>query len=372
VPVFAREAVGGGLASEVALVWKRTSDGSIVDQDGKVIFFSTRRFVDDICLGDCCFICGAQPDQKPFNDEHVFPEWLLRRYELFARTITLPNGRTTRYDRHTVPCCSECNSLMGSMVEDPISKAFYGGPYSIQNFVADGGGLQLFVWLGLIYFKLHLKDRSFRKEVDHRVPSGMISDDFEWELLHHIHTVVRCFYIPTSIDANVIGSLMVLPCRQEMSLDQFDFGDLHYGQTMMLRVGNAAIFVVFNDSKGAQSFFHENVLDRINGPINELQAREIMTEFALLNMQLKQRPIYQSELDTLNETHTVVAKLSDRPELDGWDYDLRGQMLWRAIGHAWPQLRFAGVTKDEVERVVLTGKLSLLFDHQGNFVTGPV
>jgi hypothetical protein len=41
-----------------------TQDGSIIDRAGKVIFFSTQRFVDDICLGNC-FICGARPEDKP-------------------------------------------------------------------------------------------------------------------------------------------------------------------------------------------------------------------------------------------------------------------------------------------------------------------
>ena len=38
------------------MVWTKTSDGSILDQNGKVIFFSTRRFIDDICSGNCCFM----------------------------------------------------------------------------------------------------------------------------------------------------------------------------------------------------------------------------------------------------------------------------------------------------------------------------
>lgn len=227
------------------------------------------------------------------------------------------------------------------------------------------------MWLGLVYLKLHLKDKTFRKELDQRIPSGMIADDYQWDLLHHIHTVVRCFYVPTSIEANVFGSMLVLPCRQELSDDQFDFGDLHFGQTMMLRLGGTAIVVVFNDSTGALSFFQENVLDKITGPINELQAREIMTEFALLNMHLRERPVYHSELDTLNETHRIVASLPDRPELEEWNYELRGRLLWNALGHAWPQLRFAGTTKEEVEEAVLTGKLSVLYDDEGNFAVSP-
>jgi hypothetical protein len=37
------------------MVWTTTSDGSIIDQNGKVIFFSIRRFIDDICR-NCCFM----------------------------------------------------------------------------------------------------------------------------------------------------------------------------------------------------------------------------------------------------------------------------------------------------------------------------
>jgi hypothetical protein len=85
------------------MMWHITPDHSVVDETGKVIFFSTDRFVNDICLGNCCFICGAKPEDKPFNNEHVLPEWLLRRHNLFDKAITLPNGATVRYDRYTVP-----------------------------------------------------------------------------------------------------------------------------------------------------------------------------------------------------------------------------------------------------------------------------
>ena len=128
---------------------------------------------------------------------------------------------------------------------------------------------------------------------------------------------------------------------------------------------------MFNDSTGALNFFQANKLDKITGPINELQAREIMTEFAMLNMHLRERPVYRSELDTVNETHKIVAALPDRLELEEWNYELRGRLLWRAFEHAWPQLRFAGTTKEEVEKAILAGKPTVLFDDEGTFVAGP-
>jgi len=130
----------------------------------------------------------------------------LRRSPTVSVQVVEPGvPKTTRYGRHTVPCCAECNSLMEKMVEERISSVIGGKPDSIQNFFANGGVLELFVWLGLIYLKLHLKNKTNRKELDRRIPSGMIGDDYEWDLLHDVRTLVRCFYIPTMIDD---GSLM--------------------------------------------------------------------------------------------------------------------------------------------------------------------
>ena len=48
----------------------KTADGSIVDSEGKVVFFSFDRFMSDIVRGNCCFICGVSPEAAAFNDEH--------------------------------------------------------------------------------------------------------------------------------------------------------------------------------------------------------------------------------------------------------------------------------------------------------------
>jgi hypothetical protein len=174
-------------------MWTVTKDGSIEDESGRVIFFSAKRFMDDICLGDCCFICGAKPGSKPFNDEHILPEWILRHYNLFARTISLPNGVLARYDRYTIPCCVDCNDLMGRDIETPISNALHRGPEPFAEFIQEAG-LNVFVWMGLIFLKTHLKDRKYRVHLDQRMGDDKIADQYDWEDLHHLHSIVRCFY----------------------------------------------------------------------------------------------------------------------------------------------------------------------------------
>lgn len=327
-------------------MWAKTDDDSIVDANGKVLFFSTQRFVNDICLGDCCFICGAKPNETAFNNEHVFPEWLLRRYALFDKKITLPNGSEVRYDRFTVPCCFDCNSLMGDVVETPISRAVRGGASAVNDFVARGELLKMFVWMGLVYLKTHLKDRALRLHLDARKGQERIADAYEWEDLHHIHSLVRCFYTGAVVEVEAIGSFLVIPVQVQGTQDRFDYGDLYLAQTMFVRFDDTALLAVLNDSGGAMTYFWR-VLEKITEPVSELQLREIMVELAYLNLHLKERPTFFTECDTVKERLRIVGQ---RPALDlvAMDPQVRGKMLLHAVKHALPHIRVAGQTHEQI------------------------
>ena len=49
----------------------KTSKNTILTIDGKVLFFGIEDYMDKIANGDCCFICGAEPNSKEFNNEHI-------------------------------------------------------------------------------------------------------------------------------------------------------------------------------------------------------------------------------------------------------------------------------------------------------------
>ena len=347
-------------------MWTKTKDGSFADSSGKIVYFSTQRFVNDICLGNCCFICGARPVDKPFNDEHVLPEWLLRRFELFAKTITLPNGSTIRYDRYTVPCCADCNALMGEEIEKPLSEVILGGVDVINAFLRDGGLQRLFVWMGLIFLKTHLKDRSLRFHLDARKGEDKISDLYEWEDLHHIHCLVRCFYTGCAVEAEAAGSFLAISASTKGPQERFDYGDLYLAQAMLLRLDDVAMLAVFNDSGGAMNYFWQK-LEKISGPVSDLQLREIMVELAYLNLHLKERPIFHTEIDPVNEACRIVGT---RPKLGLMEMDrrVRGKLLHQAVKHALPHIRSQGKSEREVLEEILAGNLSFLFDDGGEFI----
>jgi len=53
----------------------------------RFLYFSLPRFISDICQGTDCFICGAKSTSAQFNDEHILPDWILRRYDLRDRAL---------------------------------------------------------------------------------------------------------------------------------------------------------------------------------------------------------------------------------------------------------------------------------------------
>lgn len=351
-------------------MYRRTSDGSVEDENGKVIWFSCERFVRDIGEGNCCFICGAQPGTKAFNNEHVIPRWVLQRYDLFDRVITLPNGASCRYGQYTVPCCAECNSHMGREIEIPISALTAQGLNVVAEEINRGSSLILFVWLGPIFLKTHLMDRHLRFHLDRRKPDGQIADIYGWDTLHHIHSVVRSFYNGCAISKYVIGSMIVLPVRKELSTEDFDYGDLYASQTIHVRLGDIAFLAVFNDSCGALNLLMPTI-ERITGAVSEIQLRELMAELAFLNLSLKERPRYRSEFDLGDGIYRITADVPHELELTDIDMSLRGKLMYNALRQVLGSVVAPDIEHEQLLGEVKAGKRTFLFSPDGTFNAPP-
>jgi hypothetical protein len=243
-----------------------SSDGSVVDARGKIIFFSLERFISDIANGDCCFICGAQRNAVQFNDEHVISDWILRRFGLHSRHIEIPNRTGFRYGELSVPCCVMCNAEMGRQFEQPMSRLFTDGFDAVSQELNYHGPWHLFSWMALIFLKAHLKDKYLNYHRDRRKGDMKIAELHSWEELHHLHCVIRAFCSGAALDKEVLGSFLVLPAKVRPHFEGFDFIDLSVAQTMLLAIADVAIIAVFNDSQAGMSIAFESLQQKIGGP----------------------------------------------------------------------------------------------------------
>lgn len=186
----------------------------------------------------------------------------------------------------------------------------------------------LFTWLALLFFKIHLKDRSVRLHKDPRSGSEVVGDGYDWGGMHHLHAIARSPYTKASFLADVIGSLRIYEITGELTHDSWDYLDFSHDQTMVIRLGRVGIVATLNDSTASESAWSDR-LDVINGPISEVQLREIGAMFALANRNLIYRPVFSTLVH--NKTFAMIA--CKRPPLHLQDFDPKafGEVLLFAV-----------------------------------------
>lgn len=303
-----------------------TPDGSIISDDGRVLFFSTERFVRDICLGDCCFICGCSPSDRAFTREHILPKWVLRRFDLFSKAITLPNGTALQYGQYTVPCCTDCNALMGRTIEEPVREVITGGYRSLVDHLKERGPLLFFTWMALIFVKTHLKDRRLRMNRDTRAGDDSIAKDYDWAALHHVHCIARSFFTGCRVNAEAHGSMMFLSAKTRPHFERFDFKDVHHARSVLVRCDDVAMVAVLDDGCGAWSIF-QDVCAKFRGSMSPIQLREILGHLSYLRLHLRDGARFWTEFDPV-EGLSIVGATPPHAELDGRESPTLGELVY--------------------------------------------
>lgn len=338
-------------------------DSSIEDRDGRVVYFSAARFYSDIVAGDCCFVCGISPKITEFNDEHVLPDWILRRFALQEREINIPNGTGMRYGQLKIPCCVKCNSQMGRTFEEPIREMFEKGIQSFSLQLEQEGPWLLFAWLCLIFLKIHLKDKFLRFNLDSRKGEFKIGDIYDWNELHHIHCMARSFYTGCDLDKSAMGSLVLLPAKMSSHFEKFDFADLYLAQTMLLRFDEIAILAVLNDSCAAGNLLSE-MLQKLSAPLSPLQLRELLARMAFVNVNLDQRPEFYSDVDWLKEDYKIGARFPGAWSMKDWDNTAFGPLMYFACSNILDKTNISPETVEHIK----AGRWTFLFDANGEFI----
>jgi hypothetical protein len=351
-------------------MFSELEDGSVINKDKKFLFFSTERFLEEIVGGNCCIVCGCKRTAKSFNDEHVLPQWILRKFDLFGKQFILPNGSCFTYGRYTIPCCVECNKEIAQALEDPLSRLMAQGLKGVSSYLRNDSPWMIFTWLALIFFKVHYKDRDFRHLLDRREESPSISNFYDWTDLHHVHCIARSFYTSCVFEKSVLGTLLVLPAKTDFPDDfplnqPFDFLTLYKSQSILLKLGDVAFIAILNDSRASLNLCRD-YLSKIRGPLSTLQLRELLAVLSNVNLCLKNRPRFGSRFNHELEHYSIFSDASGSIEIENPPPDQYGTILHYCCQEFIP---FINNEFDiNIENYLKEGRWSFLFDQDGKFV----
>jgi hypothetical protein len=158
----------------------------------------------------------------------------------------------------------------------------------------------------------------------------------------------------------------VLPAKVAPHLEAFDYADLSWAQTFMVRIGNVAVITVLNDSQASVSIYSEEELRKIEGPLSPLQIREVTARLASINLHLAERPQFFSEFDTRTDEYRMLAKRPDSLGLNPWRDEDHGKIM-----HHFSKGLLGGVTEEERLQTLenlKSGRFTFLRDAEGKFI----
>lgn len=199
---------------------------------------------DQALAHDRCFLCGADLAECERTDEHVFPQRVLRDFDLHNDRLTLPNGTTIPYRSLTIPCCRECNNLWLHQLEDTVSAAVRSGPEAVQALDPTALGL----WMAKIFYGLLFKDISLAADRLHPTGDTIVDGEMlrEFAELHRILQVARQ-QVDLRLDQTPTSVFVFRTLDSSESALRFDYRDLIVPPFLALRLGGVGLIACLLD-----------------------------------------------------------------------------------------------------------------------------
>lgn len=337
----------------------RHEDGTILSTDGKELFLGLDRFKALVKDRKRCFLCGAHEGETPFSDEHVIPAWVQRSFGLASKSIRLSNGTRFRYSAYTIRCCKKCNTFLGDTFETPISAAFRTGPDRFLEWYAEES-FRVFIWINLVYLKVHLKDNELRLERHHAADDTRIGDLYDWSNLHHCHAMVRAARFGFAIDVDTtLGSMFCLRLGEWAREQPYDYNDHLPTHTIMLRLGEIAFICALDDACGVFQGLMPKI-EKLPPDLNPFQLLEILTEFQFVNAHLKHRPRFVTRVSIDTGEVTIAGNLPELFDLTELDFSIRGDLMVRNIFGSFPKFSMPGLSPSETIERMKEGNVTFL------------
>lgn len=344
---------------------------TVIDSSGKIISYGFEKFKDDIFNGNNCFICGANPEDKDFNDEHIIPKWVLKYCGLFKEFITLPNAEKIRYDRYVLPCCSECNTFYGQNLEDKVRPLITQPFDKFNEQLTDENLKLLYIWLSFLLFKTHLKDTLLRLYKDRRKGEDIIASKYAPEWLHHLHSIIRTLHTNANISPEATGSCIVLKADNGDFEKMFDYRDINGVNTALIRIGDKAFVFAVDDAKMSLPFLKARLNPLSGHALSPIQLREMLAHLTYVKKSFIEPPAFRSEYDLELGISTLKVTLPEKVDLQEYKYEDYGEVLYLCTFDLLDKLGLP--SNVDIHSQVKSGRVGFTVDENYNFVrqSGP-
>ena len=284
-----------------------------------------------------CSLCGKLLDEDINSKEHVFPKWLLHRFNLWDKTITMLNGTSIPYRYLTIPCCSKCNNEHLSRLESKIESAINQG----FSHVTQVEKIHLYQWTGKIFFGLLFRELTLSLDRSKPELGAIMTPEFLKEF-RALHNFLQSIVINVEFQGFFPGSLFIFEVDTIPELEDFDYSDNYSGMSFFIRMGNIGIIACLKDDEQVQKM-HSGLYQAMKSKkLHPIQFDEICAIIFYQSCLMVRNGNYMGM--EISENQTTVIKLpgySLAPVFEEWDNKVFARFLERFWGK-W------GLTYEEI------------------------
>lgn len=299
-------------------------------------------------------------DRKNRTKEHVYPEWLQKKFNLWNDSLVLLNRTSIKYRNLTIPCCKTCNSIMGAKIEKPIQQAVDGG----YNEFIKCDKTTIFQWLNKIAYGVLYKETSMK--LDRSKPDSVSIYSVEEMKEHKMqYTFLKSVISGTNFHKKPYSILIFRIKNDQPHYWAWENPFLH---TFCIQMNDIGIISCLMDNGLNEEFFmsFEKQSSLINHHIHPAQFLEICAMFVYKVSRLYNQPFYFTCFDDDGNPSDIIS------------LDMHGDVFYSWDQEEYSKL-FSSLLRDNnyalnVENIYQENGLvaSILWDENGNFYDIPL
>jgi hypothetical protein len=282
---------------------------------------------------DRCFLCGADLRRVTRTDEHVFPNWLLRDFNLYEARLNLPNGTAIPYHALRIPCCEECNGGWLGPIETTMATAVRNGPEHVEAV----DRITVVLWMIKIFYGLLFKDVALAADL--RDPSGdRMLDSEVLRRFAELHRVLQVARRRVDLLAGQLpASLMIFKTLEPEAMElRFDYRDLIAPPFLAIRMGTVGIIACLLDWGAVAGSDLDQVALARELELHPTQFSEVAAICAYWLSRLNRVPKYMAVGRPGGSDQWITLPLggmSGKPIFDEFEPELYGRLLAEFTGN---------------------------------------
>lgn len=234
-----------------------------------------------------CFICGTTLNQKNKSEEHIYPLWLQKKFNLQNLHLVLLNKTDIKYKNLKIPCCKKCNNFYNKKTEDPIKKALELG---YDEFVKLNEKT-IITWVNKIAYGTLYKEAFLKLDRKSEGQTSIIKKDFFDE--HNFQ-----FLLLQSVVCNTefIGDnpWCIYIFKIKTSGESiFDVKDYINDNCFFMQMNNVGIMVTIGDKAIVKKILDKNIAEFNKKEIYSIQFWELCAYFYATAIATKHKAFYK-------------------------------------------------------------------------------